>query len=217
MMYKNRILLVTIFLIVLFPLSCLAHADYSGILIDSSLNASSVWSNGSSIEWNIEQNFDNSWNYEYNIAVEDKDISHVIIEVTPNAAKSDFYNFNNGDYSGIEVGLFASNENSNPNMPTDIYGIKFEGYYKDSTNWTISFDTMRTPVWGDFYAKDGRSDGEWITMWNDGFESEDNSQKHIMRPNGKDVAVPEPGSMILIGIGLAGVATWRKAIERGNK
>jgi hypothetical protein len=207
-MHTCRLRLVFVLLLGSFCLNCLACADmtdeYFGTLSGDSIeNTKSGW-DGASIEWGIQQNADNSWHYEYNVSVPKYDISHIIIEVTPNATLEDFYNFN-GSFNEAEIG-WMQNPGS-PNLPENIYGIKFESI-EDNTNWYMSFDSNRSPVWGDFYAKDGKPGGE---MWNVGFTNNDidNSSNHIMRPNG-DAAVPEPASSAMVLIGLAGIAIKKK-------
>ena len=54
-------------------------------------------------------------------------------------------------------------------MPGPVHGIKFEAAGgADLTTATLSFDSDRVPVWGDFYAKGGQG-----TLWNTGFLTAD--------------------------------------------
>jgi hypothetical protein len=109
-----------------------------------------------------------------------------------------------GSVGSVSVGEFRYGGEDNYGMPENLYGIKF-----DSTaglTLQISFDSFRSPVWGDFYAKDGKTQGESNTAHNEGFTALDTDPTvaassgsvdyHILRP---DTVVPEPSSFAGLG------------------
>lgn len=117
------------------------------------------------LHWIVTQNPDSTWHYEYTLATPLGGVSHAIIEVSEGLALEDLTNFSGSpelaDYTA------TSNGNSNPNLPGTIHGLKFDG--GGDTNFSISFDTWRPPVWGDFYAKDGVAGGQgWNAIWDAG-------------------------------------------------
>jgi len=163
------------------------------------------------------------WHYTYTLTVPIKDISHMIIEAS------------NGDNPFTKANLFSPASNptgwisqidvqkfypggSNPYMPEPIYGIKFDAG-KNSTNVTVSFDSDRMPVWGDFYSKDGilACDG-WSALYNTGFTIADpiaaacsgSIQNHLLVP---DSYIPAPGAILLVCIG----TTITSALRRRGK
>ena len=89
---------------------------------------------------------------------------------------------------------------SNPNFPVgaDIIGVKFNVVGGPALPVTITFDSDRAPVYGDFYVKVANS----TTAYNNGLGNEATStllSDFIARPGD---ATPEPGSALLM---LAGV------------
>lgn len=150
------------------------------------------------------------WQYDYTFTVPTKNISHFIIEVSPDAGANDFTYL---DGSG-ELGTYTSG-GSNPNMPSSVKGIKFG--VNNSLSATVSFTTTRSPVWGDFYAKDGKDKGIEVTAWNSGFTSPDTDpiadpssgsvDFHILRPDTKTTRVPDGGTTAcLLGLGMLGLS-----------
>lgn len=126
---------------------------------------------GFRLSWEI--NFDGSfWNYSYTVTDTDgsavsPDVSHWIVEISPEV---DFENISdyifdaNATVVTPPAGAFwpgdvnfpnetkAGSNNGNPNLGTDLVGIKFDAS-ASSVGGTYTFKSVEPPVWGDFYMK----------------------------------------------------------------
>lgn len=214
-------------LLVLLPISTV-HADmihYAGSLssLDGGLQGTGFWPNyngaGTTIEWLIEDSPDGMWTYTYTLTVPRADVSHFILEVSGSFLADDAFNVSglfDTWYVATHPGSPGVNTQPNPYMPGDLYGIKF-----DSTTGTtveISFNSYRTPVWGDFYAKCGNVGGTQNTIWNTGFLAADPTapaadgslNNHLLVPDSVDTRVPEPGTLALLGLGLPALRLLRR-------
>lgn len=173
--------------------------------------------------WIVTENADRTWHYDYTLTVYKKDISHMTIEASPTFGASNIFNAT-WPAAKIEVSNFTAQQGS-PNMPAGIYGIKFDEAV--GTTFHVSFDSDRSPVWGDFYAKDGTAgDGIWNTVWNAGFTSADLDPKvgpsngpfdyHILVPDtfGPPPPVPEPTSLVTLGMGIGMLMIRRRNLGR---
>jgi hypothetical protein len=144
-------------------ITCQVRADlysgsltYDGDAVDTGIIATGSWADsGTRIEWDITKQGSN-YHYEYKFTVPAKDISHLILQVSDSFETENIWNISGGvsaegptDYDS------NSNDKSNPGLPGTIYGIKFEPS-ADSTTLTWSFNSDREPIWGNFYAKDGK-------------------------------------------------------------
>ena len=174
---------------------------------------SAAWDNGDyDISWNITNN-DNKWTYTYTVKVDRKDVSHFLLEVTNDG--NPFNVLEGSDVNIVQPATVYSSGTSNPNMPNSLYGIKFD-FGGNLTTYTIVTD--RAPVWGVFYAKDGKDGGVAVTAWSNALNY-DNYQTSmtltetdfIVRPDGVGSGVngnpvPVPGAAWLLGSGLLGLA-----------
>ena len=85
----------------------------------SGIFATQPWmSEGMVLTWTVTENADMSWTYEYSFANNagsdpSKDISHLIIEISPGATASSFYNANHD----FEVGTYGPTDPGNPGIP----------------------------------------------------------------------------------------------------
>lgn len=193
---------------------------------DTGIVATPNWNNeGTWFSWNITSQTPGLWRYEYVWQTDGADLSHITLELTEGAVAEDFSNWQylyasveNGE---AEFGWFEPDTgNSNPGMPASIYGFKLD-LASDSAVFGFSFETWRPPVWGDFYAKDGRHnpgglDDGFTYAYNAGFAAPDaNDGYHAAVPNGHSVS--DPGSSAaLVGLAVAGIATLRRRACRST-
>lgn len=152
-------------------------ADYTGSRTTppasgvSSTNGYLEVNGGFRIAWSI--NFDGTfWNYTYTITDEDgstlsPDASHWILEISPEIpfANISDYIFNANATVVTPPGgnpwqadpdfpnqTQQGANNGNPNLGTDLYGIKFDTS-SDAVSGVYTFQSTQPPVWGDFYIK----------------------------------------------------------------
>lgn len=206
-----------------------AHAVvYSGSLSSGAgLTGSEAWAEGSSLSWTVsdeEQGCD-GWNYSYELTVMGKDISHAIIEVSDVFTQESILATGGGGAYTLDNYGPNRQGTSNPGMPSDMRGIKID-VTGDTKSLSWSFCSDIAPVWGDFYAKDGKDGGDNVYVYNTGFSEEDpldpvsngSLNNHIIVPDSVSDEpddpgpnpLPEPGTAMLGAIGLLLIFRRRK-------
>lgn len=110
---------------------------------------------GLRVEWVVSRNADGTWHYRYTFKNEagdplKMDVSHFIISISEGA---DIVFDPEGDIESIEIGTFVEHP-SNPGFPEgqSLYGVKVN---LQNDQLVAEFDSSRSPMWGDFYAKGG--------------------------------------------------------------
>ncbi len=199
-------------------------ADWTGSRsIGSGLAGTGAWGGNFTVSWNITNPDPGVLLYTYTLSWPRGAPSHAIFELSEGCASISAECVWDFKVDGTSVtpafGTFdaSSDGNSNPNMPGSIYGVKINR--PDAASGLVfSFYSNRLPVWGNFYSKDGRAEGggEWNAVWNLGlalsnpYSSED-IMDFIARPDTEQPQIiPEPGSMLLLGAGLAALGLLRR-------
>lgn len=193
---------------------------------EAGIVATPNWDNEeTTFSWNISSPTPGLWHYEYVWQTDGADLSHITLELTEGAIADDFSNWQylyaSVEDESPEFGWFDPDTgNSNPGMPGSIYGFKLD-LASDSAVFGFSFDTWRSPVWGDFYAKDGKHNaggpnGGFTYAYNAGFSDPDaNDGFHAAVPNGYSVS--DPGTTAaLLGLAMAGIAGLRQRVSRST-
>ena len=107
------------------------------------------------------------YTYQYNWYGVRKDLSHIIFELSDSFEVD---NFKDGttSYNPDDLKTYEVDDSSNPGFPAELYGIKFEPT-SNVTAYTVIIVTDRDPVWGNFYAVDGKTPGREVYAYNTGF------------------------------------------------
>jgi hypothetical protein len=145
----------------------------------------------------------------------------VILDVSDNCDTDGSQCVYNADYDvsgspNYYYGTFGTSS-SNPGLPAgaSIFGVKFDSMPDDVT--VISFDSLRAPMWGDLYAKDGKVAGTSIEnyAYNQGLASHtayNEANFYVAVPDTVGSNVPEPGSWLMLASGglMLALGMWRR-------
>jgi len=210
--------------LVLAPPGIAGGVTYHGSLSwDTGLEATDGWAaEGTEIEWWV-TDFTSYFHYRYKFTLGGQGaLSHAIIETTEDLFTTGslwgvFYDGESVPVCApwVEVGEHKGcdpNELPNPNMPENVWGVKFAEFGED--NGVVEFYSSHVPVWKDVFCKDGKHGGEYATFWNKGFEIPDPTvgplvegsvDWHILAPDG---TVPEPLTVLGLVLGMSSIGAY---------
>ena len=179
------------------------------------ITATANWNNDATwLSWIIVQNPDSSWTYVYTWKTSGRDLSHLVFEVTVGAELSEFTDWSftaDLETDSPVLGWITPPDSGNPGLPGPIYGIKMD-LDENTPVFSFSFNTMRAPVWGNFYAKDGKLDGNDVYAHNVGFGETPKSDngRFIAVPNGPHTVSDGGITLGLLGLSLFGMGLVRR-------
>lgn len=183
-------------------------ANYTGSRSAPDLIVSGI-STPVAIDWKVSPLALGSWFYEYTFSrFGPPEVSHIILDLTDDALDDPLAVvqpiLSSGTLDAVERGSFGPGP-GNPGFPvgTSIVGVTFETD-DPGTSFVLSFTSNRAPVWGDIYLKGGSAS----YVYNAGLLDRESESiaAFIARPNG--VLVPEPTSLVLIGVGPLALTPW---------
>lgn len=172
------------------------------------------WSDNFMIRWEISDDPTTGlWTYQYWVTQEDGvsalgtngqqgGLSHWDLEISSGLTEADFTILTG---NSVEIGYDPTS------VDPQFYGIKFT---PNGDQTYFAFTVNRAPVWGDFFAKDGDKGGY---AWNSGYGLPDSMDPYasitgkVLRPDtSPTTATPEPGTMLLMGLGMVGAGIMRR-------
>jgi len=148
-------------------------------------------------------------------------VSHLLLETAPTFTLG---NISNSNVRSISVGTFGDEGNSNPYIPSTLYGIKFDNL--NGTHVHITFDSDRAPMWGDFYAKGGKTGGTFNTVWDEGYAASNplflpangTLSNHLLTPGAfSEIPTPEPLAATFLAIGAIGILYRSRRVATGYR
>jgi hypothetical protein len=196
-------------------------ADFNGSRSTSNasqLTGNSAWGPGGEgfkISWSIVP-LGQTFHYIYTITDAaggplNKALSHLLLEISPNITQNNIaqiiYNTTPNFTEDSPKTFTPQDGNSNPGMPGNLYGLKFEDFANSSLP-VIDFISTRIPIWGDFYAKDGKTGGQFNYVFNTNFGTDPtlatvDFSGWIPIPDTHVINVPEPETWLILGSVLA--------------
>jgi hypothetical protein len=180
--------------------------------------ATGGWQNtGTRLSWTVTHRGDYTWDYVYTWSTTKRDLSHIIIEVSSDFTAADMLSWSSSH--STENNAFEGPKWHAQHSPAPIFGIKWDLAVNTRT-FTLSLHTTRAPMWGDFFAKDGKN----TYAWNSGFGFDKNNphavgdghagewvnntyRAWVLVPN---TIIPEPGTVFLLGGGLLILALYAR-------
>lgn len=175
---------------------------------------------GFEIFWEVSQNTDGTWHYEYTMLTDEGDplapaVSHAIFQLSANISSDDVFNFG-GDVVETSFGTFGASP-ANPGIPGSIFGIKIDTNGTSPTK--LSFDSTRMPMWGDFYAKGGSNSFAYNSDFGVAVANPNDFKNPAVSASGAtlfkilvpDTVIPSPASAGMLGMVFVGVSRRRRA------
>lgn len=168
------------------------------------------------IEWTVTQNTDNSWRYAYLFSHPCSWTRNFLLETSAAFTRGDMFN-ECGSFGTADVAHHTAG-GSNQDMPDDLYGIIFKSCW--GRNSYFQFDSFKSPVWGDVYARGWSPDDK---AWNQGFTAWDDDpsappmdgtvEHHLLVPDSGPPTIPEPSALLLLGTGLLAAYVVRRRLS----